>query len=191
MDLLGYVNKKNPLNVPPSKQFLERIQYKYTYFLFIFVGMKVFADRYMKRILGGLLLIFLMACDNDRGNRNPYLLEVGFRFDLNLNLPLYSPLSNTGNAVYVGANGVGTRGVFVMNVGLEQFRAFEASCPNHAPNDCSTMQLNGQTAVCPCEDFEYSLFTGQQFSTPQDGTRYYDMLEYSTTFNGGVVIVSN
>ncbi len=145
----------------------------------------------MRRILGVVLLIFILACDNDRGNRNPYLLEVGFRFDMNLNLPLYSPLSNTGNAIFVGANGVGTRGIFVMNVGFDQFRAFEASCPNHRPNNCSTMQLNGQTAICTCEDFEYSLFTGQQFSVPEDGQRYYNMLEYNARLSGGVVSVSN
>ncbi|NHF58712.1 hypothetical protein FK220_005135 [Flavobacteriaceae bacterium TP-CH-4] len=145
----------------------------------------------MKRIWGLLFMIFLFSCDNDRGTRNPYLQEIGFRFDLNLSLPLYSPLTNTGNAVYVGANGVGTRGVFVINAGFDQFRAFEASCPNHPPNDCSTMELNGQTAVCPCEDYEYSLFTGQQLSRPDDGNRYYDMLEYRAVFNGGVVSVSN
>jgi len=110
---------------------------------------------------------------------------------MNLNLPLYSPLINTGNAVYIGANGVGTRGIFVMNVGFDQFRAFEASCPNHLPNECSTMTLTGQTAICSCEDFEYSLFTGQQFSPPNDGSRYFNMLEYNTQFNGNIVIVTN
>ncbi len=133
----------------------------------------------------------LLSCDDDPGIRNPFLQEVGFRFELNLSLPLYSPLTNTGNAVYVGANGVGTRGVFVTNVGFDQFRAFEASCPNHVPNECSTLELTGQTALCNCEDFEYSLFTGQQLSRPDDGNRYYDMLEYRTTFNGGVVVVTN
>ena len=159
--------------------------------MFIFVGMKVITAHYMGRILGCILLVFMLGCDKDRGNRNPYLIEAGFRFDLNLNLPLYSPLRFTGNAVYVDANGVGTRGVFVMNVGNDQFRAYEASCPNHLPNECSTMQLKSDIAICPCEDFEYYLFTGQQASPPQDGTRYYDLLEYRTDFNGGVVSVSN
>jgi len=145
----------------------------------------------MNRIFGVLLLVFIFACDDDRGRRNPNLLEIGFRFDMNLNLPLYSPLTNIGNPVYIGANGVGTRGVFVMNVGFDQFRAFEASCPNHLPNECSTMELIGETAVCPCEDFTYSLFTGQQFDIPNDGMLYYNMLEYSARLNGGVLVISN
>lgn len=145
----------------------------------------------MMRIWSIVFITFLLSCDNDRTNRNPFLQEIGFQFDVNLNLPLYSPLTNVGNAVYIGTQGVGTRGVFVINSGFDQFRAFEASCPNHAPNSCSTMELDGQTATCSCEDYEYSLFTGQQLNRPDDGNRYYDMLEYRASFNGNSVIISN
>lgn len=145
----------------------------------------------MRRLSSLFVLILLLACSNDRGNRNPFLQEIGFRFDVNLNLPLYSPLTTTGNAVYIGSQGVGTRGVFVMNAGFDAFRAFEASCPNHAPNPCSTMGLDGQVAICSCEDYEYSLFTGQQLNRPDDGNRYYDLLEYRATRSGNVVIISN
>lgn len=145
----------------------------------------------MTRILRILLFVFLVSCSNDQTNRNPFLQEIGFRFDANLNLPLYSPLTNTGSAVLVQSGGIGTRGVFIINTGFNQFRAFEASCPNHAPNTCSTMTLDGQVATCACEDYEYSLFTGQQLNRPDDGNRYYDMLEYRATFNGNIVSISN
>ncbi len=135
--------------------------------------------------------IILLGCSKDRSTRNPYLQEIGFRFDINLNLPLYSPLTNPGNAVYVGSQGVGTRGVFVINTGFNVFRVFEASCPNHAPNACSTMNLNGQTAVCDCEEYEYSLFTGQLLNRPEGGNRFYDMLEYRATQSGNVVVIAN
>ncbi|KSA13189.1 Rieske (2Fe-2S) protein [Maribacter dokdonensis] len=145
----------------------------------------------MFRRLSILILLIITACSNDGTNRNPYLQEIGFRFEANLNLPSYSPLTNTGSAVYIQSDLAGTRGVFVINAGFDQFRAFEASCPNHAPNDCSTMQLNGQIATCSCEDYEYSLFTGQLLNRPDDENRYYDMLEYRTTFSDGSVIISN
>jgi nitrite reductase/ring-hydroxylating ferredoxin subunit len=135
-------------------------------------------------------LVFL-ACSNDGGDRNPYLPEIGFRFDINLNLPLYSPLTNTGNAVFIGTQGVGVRGVFVMNTGFNVYRAFEASCPNHPPSSCSTMELNGQTALCNCDEYEYSLFTGQLISEPEGGNRFYNMLEYRASQNGNVVVISN
>jgi nitrite reductase/ring-hydroxylating ferredoxin subunit len=137
-----------------------------------------------------LLLLFLLACSNDQGQRNPYLQEIGFRFEINLNLPLYSPLTNPGSAVFIGAQGVGIRGVFVMNTGFV-YRVFEASCPNHSPSSCSTTELNGQTAICGCEGYEYSLFTGQQLSPPDDGGRYFNMLEYRASQSGSVVVISN
>jgi len=102
----------------------------------------------MKRISYLLFVIFIISCSKEVTNRNPYLQELGFRFDINLSLPLYSPLTNPGSPVYIPNQTVGTRGAFVMNTGFDQFRVFEASCPNHAPNECSTMIIEGQSAIC-------------------------------------------
>lgn len=145
----------------------------------------------MRHFWSCILLIFLISCDSDSTNRNPFLQEVGFRFDLNLNLPLYSGLNTIGNPVYVGNNGVGTRGAFVIKSGLDTFFAFEASCPNHAPNNCSTMIIDGQNVTCSCEDYTYSLFTGQQLDRPDDGNRYYDLLFYRATQSGNTITISN
>ncbi len=143
------------------------------------------------RFLALSLLLLVVGCSKDDGQRNPNLQEIGFRFEINLNLPLYSPLTNPGSPVYISSNGVGIRGVFVMNTGFNVFRAFEASCPNQPPSSCSTMEQEGQNAVCPCDDFEFSLFTGQLLNRPDDGNRYYDMLEYRAQFSGNTVIISN
>lgn len=138
---------------------------------------------YMKRIFTLTILVLLLSCDKNPTNRNPYLQELGFRFDLNLNLPLYSPLTNPGTTVFVGNSQVGTRGAFVSNAGIDVFRVFEASCPNHAPNNCSTMTLNSTSVTCSCDDYEYSTITGQMLNRPEDGRRYYDMLEYRASYN--------
>ncbi len=151
----------------------------------------MFQIQSMRRLGGIILLFLLMACSSDGTNRNPFLQEVNFRFELNLNLPLYNNLNNIGNPVYVGNTGVGTRGVFVMKTSLNSFFAFEASCPNHAPNNCSTMDIDGQNVICSCEDFTYSLFTGQQLNRPNDGNRYYDLLFYRTTQSGNIITVFN
>ncbi|GGW46526.1 Rieske (2Fe-2S) protein [Arenibacter certesii] len=145
----------------------------------------------MKPILALLILGVFLSCDKNNSDRNPYLQEISFRFPLNLNLPLYSPLTNTGNAVYIGNTAVGTRGVFVINTGFNSFLAWEASCPNHAPNNCSTMNLKGQTVTCSCEGYEYNLFTGQLMNRPDDGKRYHDLLFYQATYSGNTVIISN
>lgn len=146
----------------------------------------------MKRIWGLILLTFLLSCDKERTNRNPYLQEIGFRFDVNLNLPKYNPLTTPGTSIIIDNAQVGTRGAFVSNSGFDVFRVFEASCPNHAPNECSTMILKGTSVTCSCDDYEYSSITGQMLNRPDDGRRYYDMLEYRASFNGNdLIIISN
>lgn len=146
----------------------------------------------MRYFCAALLTLFLWGCESDPTNRNPFLQEVQFRFELNLNLPLYNNLNTIGNPVYIGNIGVGTRGAFVMKSSIgEEFVAWEASCPNHAPNNCSTMTINGQNVTCTCEDFEYSLFNGQHLNRPDDGARYYDLLFYRARFSNGTVIISN
>jgi len=145
----------------------------------------------MKARLALILLVLTLSCDSGTTNRNPFLQEVGFRFELNLNLPLYNNLNNIGNPIYVRNDAVGTRGAFVMKTGLDTFFAFEASCPNHAPNTCSTMTIDGQNVVCSCEDFTYNLFTGQFLNRPDDGARYYDLLFYRAVQSGSSVIISN
>lgn len=145
----------------------------------------------MKYFCGFVLFLVLVSCSSDNTNRNPYLQDIGFTFEINLNLPLYSNLNSIGNPIYVGNAGVGTRGAFVIKSSLDSYYAFEASCPNHAPNDCSTMELDGQNVVCPCDGYTYSLFTGQQLDRPDDGQRYYDLLFYRATQRGNSVIISN
>ncbi len=145
----------------------------------------------MRYFFSLFLLLLLISCSSDGTNRNPFLQEVSFRFDLNLNLPEYTNLNTIGNPIYVGNSGVGTRGAFVIKSSLDTFFAFEASCPNHAPNNCSTMTIDGQNVVCSCEGYTYSLFTGQQLDRPDDGNRYYDLLFYRATQNGNVVTISN
>ena len=150
--------------------------------------MRPFPNNYL---IISVVLLFLMACSANSTNRNPYLQEIGFRFDINLNLPLYSDLNNPGNPVYIGSNGVGLRGVYVINTGFGVFRAFEASCPNQVPTSCSTISMEGTVGRCPCDDLEYSLFTGQLLNRPDDGNRYYDLLEYRANTSGNLVIISN
>jgi len=145
----------------------------------------------MKYLIAIVLTLSFFSCEDDISNRNPFLQEVPFSFELNLNLPLYNDLSNIGNPVYVGNTGVGLRGAFVMRTSFDSFFAFEASCPNHVPNDCSTMTIQGQNVICACEDFEYTLFTGEHLNRPDDGSRTFDLLFYRTRQSGSTVIISN
>lgn len=140
----------------------------------------------MRTIL--LLLIsfvFLTACEsNDDGNnRNPFLFDANFNIQLSTieSLDLEIP----ANAIYTNNGGI--RGVIVINTG-SGLLAWEASDPNHAPNECSTMIIDGLSAQCQCEDaHSYNLFTGQA----EGEVLQYTMLSYRVTNNGGIITVSN
>jgi nitrite reductase/ring-hydroxylating ferredoxin subunit len=114
----------------------------------------------MKKYLLLLLLPFLMSCEKENfSNNNPYLPNYGFSVNINMNLPQFSNLQFPSNAVYINNGSAGVRGIIVFNTG-GSYVAFDAACPNQPLTDCSTMTINGINAKCPCDDAEYSLFTG-------------------------------
>lgn len=141
----------------------------------------------LKKICFAFLIVFAQwSCsnDDDTRTRNPFLLDIGFTLTLNTNLPQYSTLQFPGNAIYIV--NAGNRGVFVVNTGTG-IRAWEASDPNHTPNECSTMDLNGIEVTCACENTTYNLYTGTAVGENKD----YPLLEYRASQNGNEIIVSN
>lgn len=137
------------------------------------------------------VLVAFLSCnsDDDGANNNPFIPNALVQFQINLNLPQFDNLNFAGGSTYI-ANGGGVRGFFVFNLSGDQFLAWEASCPNHIPNSCSTMEINGVLAMCDCEDYEYSLANGQLLN-PVEGADSFPMVNYRTTKSGNVVTVSN
>ncbi len=129
----------------------------------------------MKRFLILLVLLGItLSCSKDSvNNNNPYLPTYRFTSSvINLTFPLYSNLQFPGNAIEYNEVGVGVLNkVFILNTG-SGFVAFDAACPNQAISSCSTMNLVGIKAECPCDEVQYSLFSGQA-----EGVQY-PMLQY-------------
>lgn len=128
-------------------------------------------------------LVFSCSSDDNRIN-NPNITPFSFSIGLNTNFVEYSQLQFPGNAIYVPNAGI--RGIFVINTG-SSIRAWEATDPNHVPNDCSAMMLNGVEATCSCEDNRYTLYTGQDLNQELP----YTLIEYRVSQNGNDIIVSN
>ena len=137
----------------------------------------------MKKCIVLLLTItaFLGCSNSDFNNKNPYIPSYTFTVDINMNLPAYSNLQYPSNAIYYSS--VGAKGIYVFNTG-SGYNAFDAACPNQAISSCSTMTLKGINVVCPCDDTEYSLFTGQ-------GKLQYPLKQYRVEVNGNVLRVYN
>jgi nitrite reductase/ring-hydroxylating ferredoxin subunit len=127
------------------------------------------------------LPLFFNCSDNDFNNKNPNIPNYNFTVDINMNLPAYSSLLYPSNAVYY--SGVGVKGIIIFNTG-SGYNAFDAACPNQALSSCSTMTIKGINTVCPCDNKEYSLFTGQ-------GGLQYPLKQYRVEVNGNVLRVYN
>ncbi|MBD3582293.1 Rieske (2Fe-2S) protein [Flavobacterium selenitireducens] len=138
----------------------------------------------MKRFLILLLMPILFACDDEGfNNHNPYIPNQRFTVDINLSLPSYNDLNFPGNAAYVP--GYGARGIYVFCISPGNYNAFDAACPNQELSSCSTMVEQGISAICPCDDAEYSFYSGLA-----EGQRYR-MKPYRVQVANGVIRVYN
>lgn len=115
----------------------------------------------MKKFILILLLFgILIGCSDDKGRTvNPYLPNYAFSFIVNMNLPLYSGLVSPVNPIRI-TDSASNITMIVMRVSGNDFRAWDANCPNQYPTPCSLMTVSSPNAKCNCENFEYSLFTG-------------------------------
>jgi len=134
------------------------------------------------------LLFLMLGCSSDRvRNKNPYIPNYNFSITIDANLPLYSGLRSAINPIPIPDSGPSPR-LIVMKVSNTDYRAWDANCPNQYPSTCSQMSINGVNAKCPCDDIEYSLFTG----VSTDGTGEYTMKPYRVEVIGTDLIrISN
>ncbi len=133
-----------------------------------------------------VLIVFLvvLGCSKTAVERNPFLLENSFDQSINLALPAFNELNYNFGSKYWSNGGI--KGLLLFNLS-GTIMAWEASCPNHAPNNCSILKISGATASCSCEDYQYSLATGQ----PLTEGATYSLLFYKVQQSGTVVRIYN
>ena len=136
-----------------------------------------------------LLFLLLMGCSRENLERNPYLPELQFSVPINLNLPEYNALLFAGGSHFLPQ--YGHKGILIFNLNGNSYTAWEASCPNHLPNDCSRTQVVGVLAECACEGYQYSLATGQLLNPDVALSSPYSMVFYNTVLRGNTLLISN
>lgn len=143
----------------------------------------------MKKITFYISILLLTACSkSDRLDNCNFLLNVGVDATLNLNLPEYSNLMFINTVVYIPNQG--NAGVYVINVGNDSFRAWDAADPNHIPDSCSFLQLDGIEVECGCTDQNrFDLFTGAPDA--QGPQLACGLKEYRVTVSGSQISVRN
>ncbi|MEH6763612.1 MAG: hypothetical protein V7655_03845 [Aequorivita antarctica] len=145
----------------------------------------------MKNRIFFLLIIFItLSCSkkDDKQERNPYLSDPVVSLNLNLNLPEYNPLKFPGNSVITSQ---GIKGIVVICISDTQYFAYDLTDPNHAPSNCSRMEVNGPIASCPCQndDNEYNIINFGRHTTEPDTK--YPMQSYRAERNGNNIVISN
>ena len=135
----------------------------------------------MKNLFSLLLLVIVFAgCSKDDARtQNPYLPNYNFEVNINLELPLYAQLNFPSNPMRIFPEGGGINGIILMNTG-GAFVAWEATCPNQPITSCSLLELNGVNALCPCDNVEYSLYTG--YGAAQYPLKQYRVEMISSTY---------
>ena len=128
-------------------------------------------------------------CSENPIDRNPYLVDIRFQREFNLSLPLYSNLNYIGGSLLI--DDVGINGIILFNLNGSSFLAWEATCPNHLPESCSKLEIEGVLAVCNCESFQYSLATGQLLNPNEELTPPQSLLFYKVENYNGILSVSN
>tara|TARA_B110001450_G_scaffold86037_1_gene81989 strand:+ start:991 stop:1533 length:543 start_codon:yes stop_codon:yes gene_type:complete len=143
-----------------------------------------------KKFWSSVFLGFLFSsCSSADTLRNPYLAEYSFQFQINLNLPEYDDLRFAGGTHLIPQ--LGNKGVLVFNLNGTDYFAWDASCPNHKPSSCSQTQIIGVLAECSCEEYQYSLATGQLLNPPENSDQMYPLLFYRAETRGNSIIISN
>ncbi len=136
-----------------------------------------------------LFLVLILGCSKDPVQRNPYLADIRFQKNLNLSLPLYNQLNFVGGSILIPD--IGIKGVIIFNLSGNTFLAWEATCPNHIPESCSKLDISGVLAECSCENFQYSLATGQLLNPNETLNPPRDLLFYQIQNFNGILRVSN
>lgn len=137
-------------------------------------------------VFTAFLLILSSCSDDDELRNNPYLPDLNFRFQIDLNLPQYNNLNFPGNS-FIHYN-YGMNGVVIYNLNNSQFLAFELTDPSHVPSSCSILEVNGIEASCNCDDGNtYSIITGQLLK----GQGQYTLKPYRVNRVGNVLEISN
>ncbi len=144
----------------------------------------------MKKTIFLLITLLVCSCSGDDDNRNnPFLPNVNFSFQINLNLPQYVNLRVPGGVFVDRTDGRGIKGVIVYNQNDDQFFAYELSDPNISPSDCSALIVEGTRASSDCGNeniYEIASF-GQQIK----GEGGNPLLGYRITKDGNSLSISN
>jgi Rieske Fe-S protein len=141
----------------------------------------------IKKILISLLLMILICCTGENYPEN-CIRPASFSITKNATNPEFNQiLTINGTAEILG----GYKGILIINVGLNEYMAFDKICPN---NDCNSPMTFDKTKLpvlkCECDGSEYGISKGIGGAPQTDGFFCF-AIEYRVTKNGDAIRISN
>ena len=139
-----------------------------------------------------ILSVFFKGCKKDKMKSTiPY---VYVNFSMRLDDPLFSALNAEGNSVMVTYDyaqeysaGYDNNGIIVYRASIDEFYAFDATCPHDLDSISVAVDIDGSTvATCPVCSSRYILFN---HGYPTDaGPSQKALQEYITEFDNDMTI---
>lgn len=132
-----------------------------------------------------ILSFAIISCSDDQEQVVP---SVRVEFSVNLTLPQFSGLNTVNNAIIYPNVGYDHNGVIVYRNSLDEFTAFDATCPQHIDNSTAVKlddNGSGGQATCPYCKTVYYLYS---YGASSKG---YPLRRYNVTNSGGLLYINN
>jgi len=159
---------------PPKAQFI------YAYFaLLILSNSKIMR----KSILIPFLIILIVACSNDNEHPVPNTPYLGSPICIN-DVEYFNLLNNYG-IVFLENEGYLGNGILVVNVGNNEFMAYDATCPYEVQEGCKVLPDKSSMILveCKCCGSKYEVTFGDVNTGPSN----YPLKKYKTAYDGACI----
>lgn len=157
-------------------------------------------SHYLKLTFFSAFLVFIAFFSGCKNQNNDVIPDVYVNFQIDLLYDIeFRDLNAIGNHVIVtsATNNWGSRaagydnnGIIVYRSLLDEFNAYDRTCPHDYAKDKSSVKVNVEafSAICPRCSTEYSL---SSFGIPVSGPGKYPLKNYNTSFDGRYISVWN
>lgn len=140
----------------------------------------------MNRLHHLSLCLLFVALATSCGGDERCAVPIGItNFQIEPNAAYYSGLNVVGGYIYLTG---GHRGVVVVRTGIDQFKAYERSCPADT-NTAVVVSGDWGSSLLECPKC-HTCFIVDAEGVPMDGgTTHCPLYQYSTSYTGGVLYV--
>jgi len=136
-----------------------------------------------------IFVIMFSHCNNDSDYAQ--IPNVYVNYDINLNLPQYSDLTNYGGYVYIDNEGY--KGLIIYHSLSDEYMALERTCTFEPLKDCSVIYVDSSGIMLRCgqKDGDCCDSKFEMDGSIISGPALYPLKKYYVSRNGDILTISN